>query len=103
VPTPMTLDVTILLCAHARHPHSPNVLAEADQAPSAIAALFARSIGVHRRLRLESGTLQVPIPPSKRYAERNHREYPGGKARARIVALLTEQPTLGIPRSCHSA
>jgi hypothetical protein len=54
----MTLDVTILLCAHARHPHSPNVLAEADQAPSAIAALFARSIGVHRRLRLESRTFQ---------------------------------------------
>jgi len=33
VPTPMTLDVTILLCAHARHPHSPDVLAEAIKHP----------------------------------------------------------------------
>jgi hypothetical protein len=74
-----------------------------DQAPYAIGAMFARSIGVHRRLRLESGTLQVPIPPSKRYAERNHREYPGGKARARIVALLTERPTLAVPRLGHNA
>jgi hypothetical protein len=45
----------------------------------------------------------VPIPPSERYAERNHREYPGGKARARIVALLTERPTLAVPRLGHNA